>query len=223
MCKSTEVKRTGLYRRFFSVLLARCTGVHDRLVADRKQTLFAGLHGTVLEIGPGTGTNLRYYPKGVHWIGIEPNIFMHSYIRKEANRLGMNIDLRSGVGEALDFADSSVDAVVSTLVLCSVDDQAAVLSEVVRVLRPGGRFIFIEHVAAPKKTWTRRIQRWVRPAWRVLGDGCHPDRDTANAIEQVGFAQVECERFSIPMPVVWPHIAGVATKGQTSEEAARRR
>ncbi len=170
------------------------------------------MHGTVLEIGPGIGTNLRYYPEGVRWIGIEPNIYMHSYLRAEAKRLGMNIDLRSGVGEALDVADSSVDAVVSTLVLCSVDDQASVLSEILRVLRPGGTFIFIEHVAAPKRTWSRRIQRWVRPAWRVLGDGCRPDRDTAGAIARAGFAQVECNLFSVPVPVVWPHIAGVATK-----------
>jgi hypothetical protein len=80
------------------------------------------------------------------------------------------------------------------------------------VLRPGGRFAFIEHVAAPHGTRTRRVQRWIRPVWRVLGDGCNPERETWVSIRKAGFAEVNLQHFRVPFPVIGPHIAGIATK-----------
>lgn len=137
---------------------------------------------------------------------------MHPYLRRQAERLGREIEIRQGAAERLDVKDASVDAVVSTLVLCSVTDQPATLAEVLRVLRPGGRFVFLEHVAAPRGTWRRLFQRALRPLWSMLGDGCQPDRETWRAIEQAGFAQVTCDHFRVPVPIVSPHVAGWATK-----------
>lgn len=122
------------------------------------------------------------------------------------------LELRDGIAERLDFADGSLDAVVSTLVLCSVRDLPGTLREIRRVLKPGGRFIFLEHVAAPAATWLRRVQRWVRPPWRALTDGCCPDRETWLVLENAGFARVYYERFRVPIPIASPHIAGLAIK-----------
>ena len=100
--------------------MARSGGAHDQFVADYKRRLLGDLHGAVLEIGPGAGVNLAYYPADVTWIGVEPNPYMHPYIEQEAARLGRSITLRSGTAEQLPAADNSVDAVVSTLAVSKV-------------------------------------------------------------------------------------------------------
>lgn len=183
-------------------------------MADRKQRLFADLQGTVLEIGPGAGANLPYYPPDIHWIGVEPNPFMHDYLRDKARERGFEIDLRQGTAEQLEVEDASIDAVVSTLVLCSVPNLPQTLQEIYRVLKPGGRFLFVEHVAAAQDTWLRKVQRGIRPLWKVLGDGCHPDRETWKALEQASFSAVDYEHFQGPVPIaiVKPHILGIAIK-----------
>jgi len=114
----------------------------------------------------------------------------------------------------MEMPDASVDAVVSTLVLCSVDGHRDALAEILRVLRPGGRFVFIEHVGAPEGTWLRRLQRWIRPLWKPVADGCRPDRDTGDRILEAGFERVEMDRFRLPLPVVSPHVAGTAWKAE---------
>ena len=209
---SCPAARTGLSQRIFARLQAVGNAKYEQQVDGHKRTLFGQLSGTVLEIGPGTGVNLKYFPAGVQWIGIEPNVFMHDYLRHEAERQGLEVDLRTGTAEHLDAADASVDAVVSTLVLCSVNDVAGALAEIRRVLKPGGRFVFIEHVAASPGTWLRRLQRVVRPLWTVIADGCHPDRETWKHVEQAGFKQLEYDHFRVSTPVVGPHVAGVAVK-----------
>ena len=202
----------SVYRRGFAWGLAAAGDTYERLVAERKRALLGPLSGTVLEIGPGTGTNLAYFAPGIRWLGIEPNPYMERYLRREAERLGRAIDVRGGTAERLDLMDASVDAVVSTLVLCSVADQARALAEVRRVLKPGGRFVFVEHVAAPRGSWLRRAQRAVRPVWRLLGDGCFPDRETWHAIGRAGFAEVRLDRFHLPVPIMAPHIGGWAVR-----------
>ena len=146
----------------------------------------------------------------MRWIGVEPNPFFHDRLRARGDRLGIDVDVRAATAEALPVADHSVDAVISSLVLCSVRDPAAALREVRRVLRPGGRFVFVEHVAAPHGTGLHVAQRALSPVWRALSDGCHPDRDTGRLIEAAGFAAVDLRRFRLPVPIMGPHIAGVA-------------
>jgi ubiquinone/menaquinone biosynthesis C-methylase UbiE len=199
-------------KRLFAWMLAHGMGRYEQAMGERKRALLAPLRGCVVEIGPGAGVNLHSFAPDVEWIGIEPNPWLHPYLRQEAARLGRSIELHSGTAEAIDLPDASADAVVSTLVLCSVSDPARVLEEVLRVLKPGGRFVFLEHVAAPCGSGLRRLQRLLRPGWRVIADGCRPDRETWRAIEQAGFRRVEIEHFRGPIPVIRPHIAGTAEK-----------
>lgn len=199
-------------RRLFAWTLHKFNGRYEQEIAARKRGLLGGLTGTVIEIGPGTGPNLRYYANTVRWIGIEPNLYMRAYLKREAERIGVKAELRDGNAGAMECADGSADAVVSTLVLCSVPDLRGALAEILRVLKPGGRFVFIEHVAAAPGTRLRKWQRRLRPWFNFFADGCNPDRETWRAIESAGFAEVHLEHFDGPLPIVRPHIAGVAIK-----------
>lgn len=193
--------------------MATLGAYHSRLVSARKRALIGTLEGRVLEIGPGGGVNFEFYAASVvEWIGLEPNPYAHERLRAAAAARGMAARVVEGGAESIPLPDASVDAVVSTLVLCSVRDQRLVLDEIRRVLRPGGRFVFVEHVAAPRGTLLRRVQRLVRTPWRIAGGGCEPDRETWLALEAAGFERVAAEHFSIGVPVVSPHVAGVAQR-----------
>jgi SAM-dependent methyltransferase len=207
----------GIRKRLFAAILRRGTRWHEPLVADRKRALLGDLTGDVVEIGPGTGVNLDYLRPGVRWTGVEPNAYLRADAVAEAARRGVTARVLPGVAARLPMPDRSVDAVIATLGLCSVPDQDAALAEVRRVLRPGGRFVFVEHVGAPRGTWLRRAQRLVRPLWRIVGDGCHPDRDTMAAIQRAGFARVDAEVFRLPAGLVAPHAAGVAFAGSEGD------
>ncbi len=208
-----DTPKAGLRQRLFAWALAHFNARYERFAARYKLQLFAGLTGTVVEIGPGTGANLPYLNSDkVRWIGVEPNPFMQCYLREEANKLGMQIEIRAGTADSLPVADESADAVISTLVLCCVGIQAQSLHEVLRVLKPGGKLLFIEHVAAPRGSRLGRMQNLLTPLWKRLGDGCHPNRETWIAIERAGFDNVSYERFAAPTPIVSPQIVGVAIK-----------
>lgn len=185
---------------------------YEKLVDVRKKELFSGIRGITLEIGPGTGPNLKYYSGDVQWIGIEPNPYMHPYLRKEAELRGRGADVRLASAGKLPVEDGSIDFVVSTLVLCSVPDPQAALREALRVLKPGGRFVFLEHVAAERGTALRKLQRTLRMPWRWLVDGCRPDRDTGGLIQAARFREVRLDEFRLPLGIVAPQIAGWAEK-----------
>lgn len=202
----------SLYQRFFAHTLAWGDDAQDRLYGDHKRRLFVDLEGTVVEIGPGTGVNLPYLPDNVRWIGLEPNPHMHGYIRKQLETCDLDADVRTDSAQDTSLPDESVDAVVSTLVLCSVPDVMDTLAELRRVLRPGGRLLFIEHVAAERHTPLCWFQQGIRPVWQAVADGCRPDRDTGAQLRRAGFSTVETERFDVGVPPVSPHIVGTATK-----------
>lgn len=208
----TPQSRPNWYQRLFAHMLASESKTSKQYYDAHKRALLGDLHGDVLEIGPGTGPNLGYYPRDVRWIGIEPNPAMFPHLQQEAQRLGMNVQLHEGKSERLEADDNSVDAVVSTLVLCSVPDPQRTLQEIRRVLKVGGRFVFIEHVAAPHDSRSYRIQRLVKPLWKPFSDGCNPDRDTGATIEGAGFSRVHIDPFRLDIPIVAPHIAGYAIK-----------
>lgn len=211
-----EVRR-GLRKRLFAWSLAHADGTHQRLYGARTRRLLAGIEGrgesppVVVEIGAGAGPNAPHLPAGTRWIAIEPNVHFHGRLREKAEAHGLVAEIHAGLAETLPVADGVADAVVSTLVLCSVDDARQSLAEVRRVLRPGGRFVFVEHVAAPEGSIRRRLQRLFRAPWGVVADGCRPDQDTGRLIREAGFAHVEAERFRLPAGIVAPHVAGVAT------------
>lgn len=163
----------------------------DRQIHDRKAATIGAMAGTVAEIGPGTGTNMRFYADNASVIGFEPNPDMQPHLREKAATHDVDLEVRTLHAEHLDLDDASVDGVVATLVLCSVDDPVAVLGEIVRVLRPGGTFFFMDHVVAPTRSITRRVQTAVKRPHRWMFQGCTVDRDTADLIRSAGFASVD--------------------------------
>jgi ubiquinone/menaquinone biosynthesis C-methylase UbiE len=186
---------------------------HDNL-DELKQALLGQLHGRVLEIGPGTGASFAYLQNDIEWIGIEPNPYMHSYLREEAQRQGMqSIELIEGAAENLPLADESVDAVISNYVLCSVSNLPQALQEIHRILKPEGIFVYLEHVAAESGTWNRQVQDLLAPAWKRLFDNCHPNRETPRILHEAGFEPVDAKQFRLSVPVIAPHAAGVVKKG----------
>ena len=155
-----------------------------------KETVGA-LTGTVVELGPGTGANLRYYSGAAQVIAVEPNPVMRDKLARNAHRFGVDIDIRSVRGEQIDVEGESADAVVATLVLCGVDDPAQVVAEAHRVLKPGGAFYFMEHVRAPEDSLTRKVQAAVKVPHRWMFNGCEVDRDTASLLRDSAFDTVE--------------------------------
>jgi SAM-dependent methyltransferase len=177
----------------------------DALTREVRAPLLARAQGDVLEIGAGDGANLALYPDGVRVTLLEPNGYLLAYTT------GANADAVRAQGEHLPFRAQGFDTVVSTHVLCSVRDQAAVLDEIRRVLRPGGQFLFLEHVAAPARSLTLVAQRAINPAWRAVGDGCQLTRRTGALIRAAGFRSLELREFDAPYPaIVRPHVSGVA-------------
>lgn len=205
-------QHTGLISRLNAWMLHKSSENYNEQVEDRKKSLFADLKGEVLEVGPGTGANLKYYSDEVSLIGLEPSPYMQQYLKEKSRQLGKSVEVITGVAEDIPLGDERVETVVATLVLCTVDEPPRVLQEIKRVLKPGGRFLFIEHVAAPEKSWLRTIQKWVKPAWKCLADGCHPDRETWKIIEDAGFEEVTIEHFRLSLPVVGTQIIGTAVK-----------
>jgi ubiquinone/menaquinone biosynthesis C-methylase UbiE len=159
-----------------------------------KTRLFAELPDTVVELGSGAGANVRYLRRGTKLVAIEPNPYMHAPLARRARARGVDLEIVAQAAERLPLPDGSVDAVLSTLVLCSVRDVDGVLAEVRRVLRPGGRFLCIEHVAAPPSSVVGRVQRAVFRPWRWFFEGCHTHRDLEAAIRAAGFGEVEVTR-----------------------------
>jgi ubiquinone/menaquinone biosynthesis C-methylase UbiE len=182
-----------------------------RWMGGRRRRLLAGASGAVLEIGGGTGTNLPHYRGVDRVIVAEPDPFMRKRLGQKLGDAHVPVEVSAARAEELPFPDGSFDTVVSTLVLCTVPDQVAALEEVGRVLRPGGRLLFIEHVRAAGSTtrWQDRIE----PLWRRLHGGCHPNRDTVAAIEVAGFEIDALESFHPPVFLsgLTPHVQGGAT------------
>lgn len=194
-----------------------------RGAAEHRAELVVGLSGSVVEIGCGPGAMFRHYPPEVTTVlAIEPD----AYLRGLAERAALaasgpsapTISVVEGCAEALPGADGSVDAVVCSLVLCSVPSQAAALAEIRRVLRPGGELRFYEHVRSRS-----RIVGWMEdaltPLWRRYAGGCHPNRDTASAIARAGFKVSRVRRFGFAPAPISPrmaHIVGIAHMRGTS-------
>jgi SAM-dependent methyltransferase len=177
-----------------------------------KRRVFAGLPETVVEIGSGAGANLPYLRPGSTLVAIEPNLPMHARLRAAATRRGVHLDLIPRPAADTGLPSGSAEAVISSLVLCTVTDPAAALAEVRRILRPGGTFRFVEHVAARPGTPTRAVQRAVRRPWAWTFEGCSCERDLEAVVREAGFARVEVRPYRLHtlfLPFN-PQIAGVA-------------
>ncbi|MCW2988342.1 MAG: class SAM-dependent methyltransferase [Solirubrobacterales bacterium] len=178
-----------------------------------RRELLAGAGRRVLEIGAGTGANLDLYPDGVEaLVLLEPDPHMARRLRtKLAETRRTTATVVEFPAERVAHEDASFDTVVATLVLCTIPDPAAALAEAARVLKPGGRLLFLEHVRSRNPDLARWRDRLEKP-WRFLGDGCHCNRDTVAAIEASQFELEEIQRGRMPKapPIVKPLARGSA-------------
>ena len=184
--------------RFNAWFFAALDGYMHWKYADIKSRLFEQAPPVVVELGPGSGANLRYLPRGTRLIAIEPNRHMHPVLRRRARQCGIDLDLRGLAGESLDLPSASVDFVFSSLVLCTVEKPEQVIAEVRRVLRPGGRFACVEHVEAPAGSAIHGMQRLIRRPWKWVFEGCDLCRDTGATLRSSGFAQVDVQSLVLP-------------------------
>ncbi len=181
-------------------------------LARMREELLAGAGGRVVELGAGTGANLDHYPDGVEeLILVEPDPHMTKRLRVRLNESGRQARVVEAPAERLPFEAASFDTAVSTLVLCTVPDPGAAIAELTRVLRPGGRLLFLEHVRSRHPglaAWQDRLER----PWRFLADGCHCNRDTLATIGGSRFelGAIEHERMPKAAPIVRPLVRGSA-------------
>lgn len=185
----------GARSRFNAWFFSSLDRYFNYILRPHKTGAFHGMTaGTVVELGAGAGANIRLLPPGTHLIAVEPNVQMHRTLRDRANAAGVRMTLVPGVAESLLLDDASVDEVMCTLVLCTVQDQEQALAEIKRVLRPGGRFRFVEHVAAPRWSPRRWLQVALRRPWGWVFEGCDPARDTQARLHAAGFSSITVER-----------------------------
>jgi SAM-dependent methyltransferase len=202
---------TTLYARVFAALYDLSFHRGERAgMADRRRRLLATAQGRVLEIGAGTGLNLPYYTDAVDELVLtEPEAPM---ARRLQRRAVPGTEIVPARAEALPFPDGAFDTVVSTLVLCTVEDPGRAVAEARRVLRPGGQLLFIEHVRADGglARWQDRLDG----VWRHVGNGCHANRDTLAALGAGGFAirEVETATWRKMPRLIRPLILGYAVR-----------
>jgi SAM-dependent methyltransferase len=188
--------------------------LNKSLLVRHRRGLLAGAYGDVLEVGFGTGLNLPYYPGAVHKLtAVDPNPGMHRLAQKRIKQTRIEVDQHILGGERLPFEDGRFDCAVSTFTLCSIEDVAQALREVYRVLKPGGKFLFLEHGLSPEpgvQKWQRRLN-WLQVR---LANGCHLDRDVKALVAAQPFAPVEVEGFHLERtPRTHGYLyRGVATK-----------
>jgi ubiquinone/menaquinone biosynthesis C-methylase UbiE len=199
--------------RAFAALYDRCFKASEEAgLREMRRDLLSEAQGRVLELGAGTGLNLDLYPESVTDLTLtEPDPHMVKQLRQRVEVAPRTAEVVAAPAERLSFDDDSFDTVALTLVLCTVPDPAAALGEIKRVLKPEGRFLFLEHVRSPDPGLAKWQDRMEKP-WRFLGDGCHCNRDTVAAISASGFELGEVERPEFPkvVPIVKPMAKGSA-------------
>jgi ubiquinone/menaquinone biosynthesis C-methylase UbiE len=203
----------GVRSRFFAVTYDRFSkGMEDAGLAEMRRNLIEGASGDVLEIGGGTGANLSYYGAGVESLTVtEPERPMLKRLERKARERNSRATILRAPAEDLPFEDASFDTVVSTLVLCGVDDQPRAVRELRRVLRPGGRLIFIEHVRSDDPQ-TAKMQDRMNPLNRFVVC-CDCNRPTLDTVRSAGFDVTELQQTELPKspPFGRPLIIGTAT------------
>ena len=186
--------------------LIKCACSQGQIMKVRSKVV-PNASGDVLELGCGGGINMEFYAPAriTSFTGLDPSPELLAMSRAAAQARGMAADIQGGVGEAMPFESGRFDTVVTTFTLCSVADQAAVLAEIRRVLKPGGTALFLEHGAAPDAEvakWQRRIE----PVWKRIGGNCHLTRPISDAYEAAGFAvdrQAAAYIPKTPRPFGW--------------------
>ncbi len=197
--------------RLFSALYDRMlAGTEEAGLRELRRKTLAEASGRTIDIGAGTGANIGLYPAAVtEFVLAEPDPHMVKRLRARAGSEG---EVVQAPAERLPFEDSSFDTAIFTLVLCTVPDPSAALTEAARILEPGGHLLFLEHVRSPDPRLARWQDRLERP-WRFCGDGCHCNRDTVATIEASPLTVERVERGELPKspPIVRPLAYGRAS------------
>ncbi len=183
-------------------------------LADKRREALAAASGEVLEIGAGTGLNLAAYPReGItRLVCTEPNAAMSRQLEARSDEAPVEIEVVAASAEKLPFEDASFDCVTGTLVLCEASSPAAALAEIARVLRPGGQYLFLEHVRSVDHDHARKQDRWA-PIWRSVSGGCNCNRDTLATIKASPLTvdKAELGRFPKAPQIVKPLLIGSAS------------
>jgi ubiquinone/menaquinone biosynthesis C-methylase UbiE len=203
--------------RAFAALYDRgLKATEENGLRDMRREVLSRASGRTIDLGAGTGVNLDLFPEAVsELVMAEPDPHMLKQLRAKAAGRG-GVEISGASAQELPFADDSFDTAVFTLVLCTVPDPAAALRETARVLRPGGKLLFIEHVRADEAGLARWQDRLEKP-WRFLADGCHCNRDTVAMIEASPLKLEQVEQGQLPKapPIVRPLIHGSAVAAET--------
>ena len=205
----------SLYGRIFAAGYEHWTRAAERAgLRAHRERMLADLHGDVVEIGPGPGLNFPYYPEAVESLTLaEPEDAMADRLEERFAETGRDGRVVRAPAEYLPLEDSAADFVVATFVLCTVDDPQRALSEIARVLKPGGRLVFMEHV----RSRDPRLAAWqdrMAPLWLRFGHGCRCNRPTPDTIDAFdGLDLVDVRRDSMPraVPLIRPLAIGTAT------------
>ncbi|MGI5156575.1 class I SAM-dependent methyltransferase [Microbispora sp. CA-102843] len=191
---------TGVSHPLFARFYTWFSQVLDRHgMTGQREALVAGLSGRVIEVGAGNGLNFAHYPPSVTGVlAVEPEPRLRAVARHAARGTRARIEVVGGLADRLPAADGEFDAAVVSFVLCSLPDPAAGLREIRRVLAPGGRLRFLEHVRAGLPGWSRAQDLLDATVWPCLTGGCHTGRDSVAAVEAAGFTVESLERFVFP-------------------------
>ncbi len=199
--------------RLFAAMYDRgLQGAEDAGLREMRQETLAAAQGRTIDLGAGTGANLDLYPQAVTELVLaEPDPHMAKQLRPKLAKASRSAEVVEAPAERLPLEDSSFDTAVFTLVLCTVPDPKAALAEVARILKPGGRLLFVEHVRAEDPGLAHWQDRLEKP-WRFLADGCHCNRDTVATIEAspLTLEGVEHDRLAKVPPLVRPLVRGSA-------------
>ncbi|XP_063808328.1 thiol S-methyltransferase TMT1A-like [Pseudophryne corroboree] len=212
-------------KKWMPFLLDRMTNTYNKYMREHKKQLFSNMSDfkgpsgelKVLELGCGTGANFQFYPSGCTVTCVDPNPNFKKYLSKslaENDHVHFQ-DFLIAPGEIMpQVASGSMDVVICTLVLCSVDNIEGILAEIRRVLKPGGAYYFLEHVTANPSSWNYFFQIILDPTWKYIGDGCKLTKETWKYLEKANFSQVKLRHIIAPFNwnPVKPHIVGYAVK-----------
>ncbi|XP_074082021.1 thiol S-methyltransferase TMT1A [Macrotis lagotis] len=212
-------------KKLFPHFMVQFSKSYNKEMAAKKQELFGNLHEfagssgklALMEVGCGTGANFKFYPPGCRITCIDPNPNFEQFLIEsiaESRHLQFERFVVASGEDMHQIADNSMDVVVCTLVLCSVQNQEKVIQEVHRVLRPGGAFYFLEHVAAEPSTWNFFWQQVLRPSWFLMFDGCDLTKESWKPLEKANFSKLKLQHLQAPLSwkIVRPHILGYAMK-----------
>ena len=170
-------------------------------IRRQRRQLVPRAHGRILEVGIGTGLNLAYYDKSkvLRIVGLDPGAGMHRLAARRARRARLDVEILPVSAESIPLPDASVDSIVMTYTLCSIEDPGAALAEMRRVLAPGGSLLFSEHGLAPDES-VRRWQRRLQPHWSRIAGGCRLDRDVPALLAEAGLRCPDLHAEYLPGP-----------------------